>query len=101
MSRARAKGTRFETEVVNALRDRGLDAQRMPASSRYDIQVRGNTGRDTNALVTRPDYGTTLVTISFVDFMHLLSEHGDGARIECKRFKKFAHHSIYADKFGA
>ena len=93
------KGTRFESDLVSRAHDFGLDAYRMPASSRYDIQVRGNTGRNLDALITRPDYGQALVTIRLADFFHLLAEHGDGAHIEAKRYKAFRHHSIFEDKF--
>ncbi len=97
----RQKGTRFETDLVDRAKDFGLDAYRMPASSRYDIQIRGGTGRNIDALATRPDYGQALVTVRLADFYHLLSEHGDGAHLEAKRLAKVAIHSIFSDKFGA
>ena len=97
----KAKGTRFETEIVNRAKDYGLDAVREPASARWDVTVRGSTGRTIEALATRPDYGFPLVSIPLADFLHLLAAHGDSAHIECKRYKKMAHHSLYANKFGA
>jgi hypothetical protein len=99
LKRPKDKGTAFETWVVNRGKDRGLDIYRTPASSRYDIEVRGNTGRTIDALVTRPDYGHALATIRLDDLLHMLQEHGDGAHIECKRLAKVALHSIFEDKF--
>jgi len=96
----RQKGTKFETFVVNESKEYGLAAHRMPASSRYDINVRGNTGRVIQALVAREDYGAPLATIPLRDFLHLLASHGDGANIECKRLKRIALHGIYQSKFG-
>ena len=95
------KGTTFETWLVNSGKDLAMDISRMPASSKFDIMVRGSTGRTIEALATRPDYGQTLVTIRWADFLHLLVNHGDNAHIEAKRYKKFAHHSIFEEKFGA
>ena len=97
---SKAKGTRFETWVVNTLvNDYGLDAFRKEAAHRYDIEVRGNTGRTIDTLVTRPDYGQPLAIIRFRDFAHILQEHGDNAHIEAKRLAKVAIHSIFEDKF--
>jgi hypothetical protein len=97
----RQKGTTFETFVVNEGKDYDLDISRMPASSRYDINVRGNTGRVIEALVAREDYGSPLVTIPLRDYFHLLQEHGDSSHIECKRLKRIALHGIYEGKFNA
>lgn len=96
----RQKGTGYETEVVNDGLERGLDIVRQPASSTFDLMVRGSTGRFIDALATRPDRGQSLVTIRLDDFFHLLSEHGDNARIECKRYARFALHTIFDKKFG-
>ena len=97
---SKQKGTKFETEVVNMGEgDYGLDIYRMPASARYDIAVRGSTGRIIETLVTRPDYGQALATMRLRDFFHLLQEHGDHAHIECKRLAKVSLHSIFEDKF--
>lgn len=94
------KGTRYETEVVRAAEGYGLTAERRPNGSRYDIGIRGGTGRTIEGLATRPDKGQTLVTIRLQDFLHLLASHGDAAHIECKRYKTFAHHTIFESKFG-
>jgi len=96
----KAKGTGFETELVNRGHDFGLDIFRTPPGKNYDIEVRGSTGRTIKALATRPDYGSTLVSIPLADFYHMLAEHGDGAHIEAKRYKRFALHTIFSDKFG-
>ena len=101
LKRPKDKGTRFETWTERYLQERGLDAKREDAGAKWDITVRGSTGRTIEALATRPDYGFPLVSITLADFAHLLQEHGDSAHIECKRLAKVAIHSIYIDKFGA
>ncbi len=97
---SKQKGTKFETWCANMALDRGLTAKREPAGARFDITIKGSTGRTIEALVTRPDYGQALATIPYRDFLHLLMAHGDGAHVECKRLAKVALHSIYEDKFG-
>lgn len=94
------KGTGGEREVLNALLDKGLEARRTSASSTFDIDVRGGTGRTLAVLCTRPDNGRWLATLSLDDLCHLLASHGDGAHIEVKRYAKFAHHTIWNKKFG-
>jgi hypothetical protein len=96
----RKKGTAYETEVVREIEGSGLQATRTPAGSRYDISVKGGTGRTIDGLATRTDRGQSLVTIRLQDFIHLLTSHGDAAHIECKRYKSFAHHTIFESKFG-
>jgi hypothetical protein len=95
----RQKGTRFETFIVNLGKDFGLDIMRMPAASRFDIKVRGYTGKTIEALAAKQNFGPALVTIPLTDFFHLLRGHGDGANIEAKSLKKIALHTIYQDKF--
>lgn len=94
------KGTGGEREVLRAALDKGLEAGRTPASSTFDIFVRGSTGRTVRVLATRPNQGRWLATIPLEDLLHLLSQHGDNAEIEVKRYAKFAHHTIYDKKFG-
>ena len=65
----------------------------------YDIRVNGSTGRTIQALATRPDYGLALVSIPPRDFFHLLRSHGDNAQIEAKRYKAFAHHTIFQETY--
>lgn len=96
----RKKGTAAEGEVVNRARGAGLTAVRTPAGSTYDVQVQGSTGRTVNVLATRPDRGYWLVTITLDDLIHMLSQHGDAAHIEVKRYARFSLHSIFDKKFG-
>ena len=97
---SKSKGTRFESDIVKAAQGYGLDATRTHAGSRYDVDIRGGTGRSIEGLATRPDHGQALVTIKLHDFLHLLASHGDGAHVECKRYKAFRHHAIFEEKFG-
>jgi len=96
---SKAKGTKFETEVVNLGKEYGLDIERKGTGERVDIRVNGSTGRTIQALVTRPDYGLALAAIPLRDLFHLLRSHGDNAQIECKRYARFSHHSIFEEKF--
>lgn len=96
----KAKGTGGEREVLTkAISAYGLDATRTPASATYDIAVRGSTGRTIQVLATRPDHGRWLATIPLDDLFHMLQEHGDNARIEVKRYRRFALHTIWDRKF--
>lgn len=97
---SKKKGTGFETDIVNRGLDYGLDIFRKEAGNRYDIEVRGSTGRTIEALVARADRGKALVTIRLDDFFHILQEHGDNAHIEAKRLARVALHSIFEEKFG-
>lgn len=94
------KGTGFETEFVNDATAAGLRAVRTSAGAKYDVRITGSTGRVIAAIATRPDRGSTLVTIPMKDFFHLLANHGDNAIVECKRYKRFALHTIFNQKFG-
>ena len=96
----RQKGTGGEREIVRAAQGYGLEVRRTPAASRFDVEIRGGTGRVIDVLATRPDRGQWLASIRLEDLMHLLASHGDAAHIEVKRFKKFAHHTIFEGKFG-
>jgi hypothetical protein len=57
-------------------------------------------GRQVDALVTRPDRGQALVTITLPEFLDLLGYRGYGARVECKRYSRFSLHTIFESKFG-
>src|SRR5512132_1468888 len=99
-NRAKKKGTGFEREVMEALEGVGFKPYRTSPGSPWDIVVPGQEPFE--VLATRPDRGEALVTLPLKDFIELLREynrHGDdyGARIECKRFARFAHHTIYTD----
>ena len=100
LKRPKDKGTRFETFVTSVLLGYGLEAKRMPASSRYDIGVRGSTGKTIEVLVAKENNGKALATIPLSDFAHLLQQHGDNAHIECKHLARIALHGIYQSKFG-
>ena len=95
----RKKGTGFESFIVKEAEGYGLEATRTSAGARYDVDIRGGTGRSIEGLATRPDRGQPLVTIRLADFFHLLASHGDGAHIEAKRYKAFRHHAIFESKF--
>jgi len=100
LKRPKDKGTKFETFIVNTgASDYGLDIARMPASSRYDIAVRGSTGRTIEALVAKENGGPALATITLADFFHLLQAHGDNAHIEAKHLARIFLHGIYEEKF--
>jgi hypothetical protein len=99
LKRPKDKGTRFETWTERYLQERGLDAKREDAGNRWDITVRGSTGRTIEALAARENHGQALVTIRLADFAHLLAEHGDSAHIECKHLARIALHGIFQSKF--
>lgn len=106
----RAKGTREETAIVNDWNERhGMchahKARRMPASSTYDIFVdAGSTERPYyDVLATRADYGERLITMRWGDFKELwdlAAHHSPNLRMEVKRYRAFALHKIFFDKFG-
>lgn len=105
---SKAKGTGGEREV----RDRLValygekNVVRTPPASVVDIIATG-LGPSQNSelapidvLYTRPDQGRWLVTLSAQDFEDLLWHGSPSLRVEVKRFKKFAHHTIFEGKFG-
>jgi hypothetical protein len=99
LKRPKDKGTRFETSTERFLQALGLDAKREDAGNRWDITVRGSTGRTIEALVARENYGPPLATIRLRDFAHLLAAHGDNAHIECKHLSRIALHGVFQSKF--
>lgn len=101
------KGTGYETEVVNAALEAGFEAERRPAGHPYDVLIHGDPDgasvwprRVVEGLAMRPDRGGTLVSVRLEDFLFLLAQVGLPAHLECKRFARSAHHSIFAKKFG-
>jgi len=94
----KAKGTGGETELLRALRDRGITVQRTSAGKTFDLQRLGEAPV-IQALATRPDYGQWLVTMRLDDFA-LLLPNPCGLEIEVKRYKRFSHHGIFESKFG-
>lgn len=100
-SRSKQKGTAGEKEVRDVLTElTGRKVRRMPASARWDLELPGDDGT-LDVLATRPDFGQWLVSMDIRDFARLLST-GElpTVHIEVKRHKKFAHHSIFKEKFG-
>lgn len=102
MSASKKKGTGYETEVLRAFLAAGFDGERTAPTLPYDVNIHAKAtmaGHQVNALLTRPNHGRTLVTIDLPTFLDLLGSRGYGARIECKRYHAFAHHTIYEAKF--
>lgn len=101
---SKAKGTGGETELRVLLMDDMPGLVRTPASSVVDLYQPGTSRGDPyiEVLATRPDKGQWLMTMSLADFQKLwrLADPHEGVAIEVKRFKKFAHHSIFEGKFG-
>lgn len=107
MNKPRRKGTAGETEFVNAAFAHGVVFERMPASSTFDLRrvVKHTEAAELiepiNALATRPDRGRWLVTMTAEDFWYLLKAFPNRrSRVEVKRFKGFAHHTLFEEKFG-
>lgn len=95
------KGTAAETELLRLLRDYRLSAMRTSPGMEYDIHVTSELeDGSVDALATRPDRGQWLVTIPLREFAELLAYRGYGARIEVKRYRRFALHTIFENKFG-
>jgi hypothetical protein len=96
VSFSRGKGTRFETKILRRLINAGFKARRMPMGARYDIEVDGYPDLEPiRALATEPDRGQTLVTVDLNDFLGLLLYSGIAARIECKKWRSFPHHTLW------
>ena len=100
----KAKGTGFEREIKNRLEAAGFRVRRTPASARFDLEVEGHPIMEEveplHALITRPDHGRALVTVSLEDFMGMLFHSGFYAWLECKRYKKMAHHTLFETEVG-
>ncbi len=96
----KAKGTSGETELVRALLGHGIQAERVEAGKYYDVKVLG-TLPSIKVLATRPDRGEWLCTMRLSELVHyLLLLDGKAAEIEVKRWRSFAHHSVFEKKFG-
>lgn len=99
------KGTGGETELRQRLEEMGVIVHRTSAGSTYDLD-RGNKPDGHKVLATRPDRGRWLVTITAEDWASLVNtadQFYDIAdlpiHIEVKRYKRFALHSLYEEKF--
>ena len=100
------KGTAGETELLKLL---PAYAQRTSAGMNYDIYVPGGTDvtfRPTEVLATRPDRGRWLVTLDLDAFLRMYYDTTQDydlrphLKIEVKRYKRFALHTIFEQKFG-
>jgi len=95
------KGTGAETELKDKIDMLGL--VRTPPGTKWDLEFRGNPDMEPlELLATRPDRGEWLITLRLEDSLYIL---GFGPpytplHIEVKRYKRFAHHKIFEDKFG-
>ena len=99
-SRSKAKGTSGEREVKKALG--WPELRRTAASCAWDLEILGES--PVEVLATRPDNGRWLVTMTLGDFGALWdcynkSKPTPGLRVECKRHRAFAVHSIYEDTY--
>ena len=100
---SKQKGTGGETELLRLLDIPGL--VRTPPATKFDLALpaiaSGSPKRPLQLLATRPDRGQWLLTMTVEDFKRLCRLPWiHGMQIEVKRFKKFAHHSIFESKFG-
>lgn len=97
------KGTGFETEMERAFEAAGFEVHKTGEGESFDLRVVG-TGpqrvRSLPMLATRPDRGESLVTLRLPDLLTLLGPSGYGAHVECKRYARFALHTIFRKKFG-
>ena len=98
-NKPKAKGTGGETELVGYLQAAGFPASRTSPGMKHDITIVGNRERPLEVLATRPDRGQWLLTMRLEDFNDLYRTSMRQAHVEVKRFKKFAHHSIFESKF--
>lgn len=108
---SKQKGTGGETELLGILQPWLPRLVRNPASCIVDLTSPALPELDGAAphglapmsvLATRPDRGRWLLAVEADVFGWLASyvQTEVPIDIEVKRFKKFAHHSIYEEKFG-
>ncbi len=101
---AKKKGTAGEVEVMRELPLMGL--RRTSPGSPWDLENL-KAGKTLEVLTTRPDRGKWLAILPLEELNALLtirmraSHATPPLRIEVKRWKKFAHHSVYTETFGA
>lgn len=102
----RKKGTQGEAEVLQALQLWLPRLVRNPSSSISDLTSppldQDSSLEAISVLTTRPDRGKWLATVDLDVFGWLASgvEEVVPIDIEVKRHAKFAHHSIWEEKFG-
>ena len=100
---SKQKGTGGETELLNMLGREGL--VRTPPGTVWDLD-RPGWDPPVRVLATRPDRGQWLFTMDLFDFDRFLAEHDASddpfltqVQVEVKRYKAFAHHTIFESKF--
>jgi len=96
------KGTGAETELKSLLEARfGRPFRRTPPGASWDLETadgRGSADPPIMVLATRPDRGRWLFTMPLEDWAD--DPSSAEIRVESKRYKRFAHHTIYEEKFG-
>jgi Holliday junction resolvase len=104
MTASKQKGTKGEGELVKVFRDAGFEVRRTSPGVNHDIEATTKGApkwsEAIQALATRPDRGQWLVSIKLTDFVELLAIAQGDCDMEVKRHKRFAHHTIYEQKFG-
>jgi hypothetical protein len=96
---SKQKGTHGESELVGYFQAAGFPAIRTSPGMKHDITIVGDREKPLEVLATRPDRGQWLMTMRLEDFNNLYRLSLRQAHVECKRYKKFSHHSIFEDKF--
>jgi hypothetical protein len=110
-NQSKKKGTEGENELKSLLMDAGIEVHRTPASHPYDLRRGEGYDGGLDVLATRPDRGYWLATLRLGDFLDLVKMADDTystpwepfegpLNIEVKRYKSFAHHSLWDKKFG-
>jgi hypothetical protein len=105
VNKPRAKGTGGESELRRYLADIFPYLRRTPASADWDLEQPAlYDGEPLTFLATRPDNGRWLMTMDLDTLSTIVGERdmrlfGD-VRIEVKRHRAFALHSIWEQKFG-
>lgn len=98
------KGTRGETELLGLLESlTGRVFRRTVPTSKWDVETADDRG-PTNIvriLATRPDHGKWLLSMPAADWA--LADPTSptvSIRVEVKRYRRFALHTIWESKFG-
>ncbi len=91
---SKQKGTQGETELLRWLNSEGYRFYRTAPGTKWDLEQDGD-GPVVNVLATRPDHGRWLFSVPMLGCI----TPGAHIRIEVKRYKRFALHKIYEEKF--
>lgn len=97
MSASRQKGTGGERELARKLEASGFTVIRREFGARTDLRIPGVVG-DLFVLATRPDRGDWLFTVDYDTFVDLAAPYPASFDLEVKRWKQFAHHSLFRDE---